>query len=262
MADSTRGYIGYGDIFLNPYDPDTGLQTGWVYGGDAKKFSIKPNSEKKELTSRGRNTGGQVIGSAVRVKPADLSITFQEVNKTNLAMAFMGALGTFTQSAQTISAQSYVIQKTGGLGLPHRNINAATIVVTNDAATTTYVVNTDYTLNARMGLVLVVPGSALDTAVQAAAQPGFAVKVSYAALAQSGSRIRGAVRSSLRTEVKFDGKNDADGSPMDAHVYEAVLSPEGEFDFLADDWGELELKGTMNTPTGKNEPFLVNQPSA
>lgn len=257
---STRGFIGYGDVQLNPWSPITGLQLGWVYGGDAKKFAIKPNSEKKELESRGRDTGGHVIGSAVRNKPAELSITFQEVNKANMTLGFMGELVAFSQGAQTISAQSQVLLKTGGLGLPHRNINPATFVLTNDAATTTYVLNTDYTFNARLGLLFVVPGSALDTAVQGAANPGLAVKVSYAVLAQSGSRIRGAVRPSLRTQIIFDGKNDADGSPMDAEIYEAVLTPDSEFDFLADDWGELQLTGTMNTPLGKTEPFIVNLP--
>ncbi|XVJ69890.1 MAG: hypothetical protein HEQ39_09710 [Rhizobacter sp.] len=257
---STRGYIGYGDIHLNPWSPLTGLQLGWVYGGDAKKFAIKPNSEKKELESRGRDTGGQVIGSVVRNKPAELNITFQEVNKANLTLAFMGELISFNQSAQTVSAQAYVIGKTGGLGVPHRNINPATVVLTNDGATTTYVANTDYTFNTRLGMLFVVPGSALDIAVQAAVSPGFAVRLSYAALAQTGSRIRGAVRASIRTQIRFDGKNDLDGSPMDAEVYEAVLTPDSEFDFLADDWGELELSGTMNTPLGKAEPFIVNLP--
>jgi len=40
-----RGYQGSGAIFLNPFDPTTGQQTGWIYGGDASKFAIKANSE-------------------------------------------------------------------------------------------------------------------------------------------------------------------------------------------------------------------------
>ena len=63
--------------------------------------------------------------------------------------------------------------------------------------------------------------------------------------------MRGAVQPQLRAHVKFDGKNVADGKTVIAEIYEVILTPNAEFDFLADDWNELPLTARMKTPLGK-----------
>jgi len=258
-----QGFIGSGDVYLNPYDPDTGLPTGWMYGGDSDKFAIKPNSEIKERKSKARNGYGQVKATVALQAPADLAMTFSEVNGPNLTLAFMGKATDLNVAAGSVAAQAVTFKKAGtgavGVKLAHGNVKEAGFALKNGA--TTYVKDTDYTVNWRLGLVLPVAGGALAAAILADADGSLACTVAYDHGAIGGTKISGAVQAQLRTAVMLDGKNQVDGTPCICEVWDAILTPEGEFDFLADDWNDVQLKGRMSTPTGKAEPFEVRLPT-
>lgn len=245
-----RAFIGSGDVQLNVFDPVTGALQGWIDGGSADKFAIKPNSEIKSKKSKGRDTYGQTIATVALAGEADLSITFGEINKGNIRLAFMGrqtdlqvaAGGTITDEAIVAKLDKYV-------PLVHANLSNA-VVVTNAAATTTYVLGTDYIVNYRFGQIM-----ALSTGGIAADAP---LKVDYVSNAIAGTRVRGSTDASLRAMIRFDGKNQVDNSAVEVNIYEAVLTPSDEFDFLADDWGQLTLTGKMTTPQGRSEPYVVD----
>lgn len=255
---TARGFIGAGDIYLNRIDPVTNQPTGWVFGGDASKFSVKPNNEVKELESKGRDSYGQVIETVALQKPADLEITLREASKDNLTLAFMGSQSVINQSSGTATDEAVTLKAGYGSQLSKQNISATGIVLTSSPAGTTYVLGTDFTVNYRMGLLFAVEGSSLATAVAAAGAAGLPLLIDYTYNAISGTRVHGAVQPQLRCAVRFDGKNFADGLPVVVDVHEAILSPDAAFDFLADDWNEVTLKGRMKTPTGKTEPFTVD----
>lgn len=259
---AARGFIGSGDVYLNPFDPDTGLQTGWVYAGDADKFAIKPNSEIKERESKGRNTAGQVVATVAVQKPAELSITFSEANADNLTLAFMGKRSAINIAGAVVVDEVLTFKTTGGAATgastAKTNLTTAAITLTSSDAATTYTKDVDYTVNYRMGLILPIAGSALATAIIAAGAGGLATKIDYTSGAIGGTKIKGGTNAQLRTAVKFDGKNQVDGSPALANVWEAVLTPQGEFDFLKDDWNDVQLQGRMSTPLGKDAPFEVD----
>jgi len=129
--------------------------------------------------------------------------------------------------------------------------------LTSSPAGTTYVLGTHYTVNYRLGLIFPVPGSTLATAIAGAGAGGLNVLVGYSYNAYTASKIRGATQPQLRAAIKFDGKNIADGLPAIVEIFEAVLTPQSAFDFLQDDWNDVELQGRMKTPIGKTEPFTV-----
>ena len=87
---SSRGFLGAGDLYARIYITSTGQYDQWTGPYEATKFEIKPNSDLKEMVSRGRATYGQVIESVPLPKPSDLSVTFGEVNRESLAMALFG----------------------------------------------------------------------------------------------------------------------------------------------------------------------------
>lgn len=252
-----RGFIGAGDIFINRLDPATNQPTGWVYAGDSSKFEIKPNSEIKERESKGRDSYGQVVETVAIGKPADLSITFAEVNKDNLTLAFMGELTSVNQASGSVTDALITMKAGAGVQLAFGNVAAAGFVLTSSPAGTTYALGTDYTVNYRLGIVFPVAGSSLATAIAGAGAAGLPLLVDYTYSAYTASKIRGATQPQLRAALKFDGKNIADGLPAIVEVFEAVLTPQSAFDFLQDDWNDVELQGRMKTPIGKTEPFTV-----
>ena len=251
---SARGFLGAGDLYARVYNPTTGQYDQWTGPFESTKFEIKPNSELKEMSSRGRSTYGQVIESVPLPKPADLSVTFAEVNKESIAMALFGTASVVNQGSGSITDEVVTAALGKWVQLAHGNVATAGFVVTNSAATVTYVLGTDYEVNYRIGMIRAIPGGAIADAAS--------LKVDYAYNAISGTAIAGGTQTQVRAQFKLDGVNFANQLPVIVDVWEAVLTPDSAFDFLQNDFAEIALKGRLKTPAGKTEPFKVELRSA
>lgn len=125
-----------------------------------------------------------------------------------------------------------------------------TVTVVPSGAEVTLVEGVDYKLNRDLGMIYVLPASTLVF-------DGASLQVTGAHFAATGTLVKGATQAEVRVEILFDGINQADGTQVTATVWEAVLSADSEFDFLADDFGIVSLTGTCKTPVGKDAPFEV-----
>lgn len=246
---SSRGFLGAGDLYARVYNPATSQYDQWAGPFESSKFEIKPNSDLKEMTSRGRSTYGQVIESVPLPKPADLSVTFSEVNKDSIAMALFGTGSVLNQGSGSVTDESQTAVQGKWVKLLHDNIAEAGIVVTNAAASVTYVKDSDYEVNYRLGMIRAISGGAIADST--------AIKVDYNYNAISGTSIAGGTQTQVRAQFKLDGVNFADQLPVIVDVWEAVLTPDSAFDFLQNDFAEIALKGRLKTPAGKTEPFKV-----
>lgn len=254
---TARAFMGSGDLYINRIDPITGLPLGLAGPFECSKFEIKPNTEIKEQTSKGRDTYGQVIATVALQKPADISITLTEMDKDGLTLALLGTQADVTQGAGTVSDESItltVAKMDKWQALSKKNINAAGFVVTNAAASTTYVEGTDYAVNRVLGKIKVHSSGSIPSTE--------AIKVDFGYAAYEGSLISGATQAQVKAEFILDGKNFVDYLPVICTAHEVVLAPDSAFDFLSDSFGEVTLKGRANTPTGKTEPFTVELRSA
>lgn len=248
---AARGFLGGGDLYINRYVG--GVLQGIKGPFECKQFELKPNVDLKEMVSKGRNTYGQVIETAALPKPFDMTVQLAEINKEGLALALFGTVAVLTQASGTLTDEAVTakldiwvpLSKAKWTGNP---------VVTNSAASITYVEGTDYIVNKPMGWL-----KALSTGAITADQ---ALKVDTAYAAISGSEIRGATETQIRAQFILDGINFLDNSPFKVTVYEAVIAADSAFDFLADDFNALSLPGRMKTPTGYTEPFLLQMRDA
>ena len=216
---------------------------------EAFKFAIKANADIKELESKGRDSYGQVLATVALQRPAELSIGLRGANRESLTLAFMGEQAALNQGAGTVTDEASGAHLGKWVQLSRQNLNAAGFALTNTGGTTTYVLGTDYEVNYRLGMYRALAGGAIAEAQELLAD------FSYAAI--SGTRVRGAVRPQLRCALMLDGKNLVDDRPVICRVWEAVLTPSAEFDFLSDDWSEIELEGRLVTPPGKTSPFEI-----
>ena len=246
---SARGFLGAGDLYARVYNATTGQYDQWAGPFEATKFEIKPNSELKEMSSRGRSTYGQVIESVPLPKPADLSVTFAEVNKDSIAMALFGTASEINQGSGTITDEAVTATLGKWVQLSKQNIATAGFVVTNSGATVTYVLGTDYEVNYRLGMLRAIDGGAITDASS--------LKVDFTYNAISGTSIAGGTQTQVRAQFKLDGVNFADQLPVIVDVWEAILTPDSAFDFLQNDFAEIALKGRLKTPAGKTEPFTA-----
>lgn len=249
---SARGFLGAGDLYIARYDAATQAFLEFEGPFESTKFEIKPNSELKEMASRGRDTYGQVIESVPLPKPSDFSVTLAEVNRESLVLALFGTSSTLSQGSGTVSDETITMtaaKMDKWLQLSKQNLNQAGFVVTNSGATVTYVEGDDYEVNRRLGMLRVKSSGAIASTGD--------IKVDFGYAAISGSQIAGSTQTQLRAKFKLDGVNFADQSPCIVNVWEASLTPDSAFDFLQNDFAEIELKGRLKTPAGKTEPFIV-----
>lgn len=245
---SARGFLGAGDLYISLYSGGTwGPRQGPF---EVKKFEIKPNSELKEMTSKGRSTYGQVLESVPVPKPFELSVELAEVNTTSMAIALFGTSAALTQTSGTLTEEAVTFTALDvWYPLTKANLTGSQ-TVTNTAGSTTYVNGVDYLINKQLGWIKALPGGAISAG-------GIAeITSTYAAI--TGTQIKGATNNQVRARFTLDGKNFADDLPAIVTVHEAVMNAESAFDFLADDFNTVAMTGRMKTPTGFTEPFTVD----
>ena len=246
---SSRGFLGAGDLYARVYNPVTAAYDQWTGPYEATKFEIKPNSDLKEMTSRGRSTYGQVIESVPLPKPADMSVTLAEVNKESIAMALFGTASVLNQGSGSVTDEVVVASHGKWVKLAFGNVATAGFVVSHTTGSPNYVLGTDYEVNYRLGMLRILAAGAIADAAS--------LKVDYAYNAISGTQVAGGTQTQVRAQFKLDGVNFADQLPVVVDVWEAVLTPDSAFDFLQNDFAEIALKGRLKTPAGKSEPFTV-----
>lgn len=248
MADA-QVFVGAGDLYINRIDPATGLSAGLAGPFYADKFAVKANTTMKEKKSKGLATYGQVIGSVALQDPAEIEITLSQTGRDGMAMALLGTASALSQGAGSIVDEVIVAKHGYWVQLSKQNFQVAGFSVKHTSGAPTYVLGTDYEVNYQLGMVRILSTGAILN--------GASIKVSGTYLAFTGSQIAGATQAQVRGEFILDGKNFADDKPVIVRVWQAVLSSGELFDFLSDDFGDIPLKGKMETPSGKTSPFVV-----
>jgi len=247
---NAQAFLGAGDLYIQRQDPVT-LAWGPLHGPfDAEKFAYKPNSEKMEKVSKGRNTYGQVRATVFKPTAPEFSVTLGQANRENLPLALMGVSADIDVAGGTITAQEITVTTVGGwIELPWANLKAAGFTVTNEAGTTTYDVDDHYTVNYAMGWLRILPGSGIP------ADAKLKISGSYGAI--TGTKISASTVNQLRARFILDGKNLVDGSPVKATAKQVAMSSDAEFDMLGDDFAEIPLTGSVETPVGHATGFEV-----
>lgn len=224
-----------------------GVYQGRVKWPGVAKLEIKPNSELIEQISKDKGQYGQITGSAAINKPSDLSVTISNITGEALAMALQGTVAAYSQGSGSVTDEVVVAHLGKFVDLSKRNIGATGFVVTNAAATTTYVLGTDYNVNHAMGWLEILSTGAITE--------GQSLKVDFTHGAISGSKIKGGTLAQVKGRLFLDGNNLFDGTPLDVTIWEATLTADGAVDFMSDKPIELSMKGRMATPIGKDAPF-------
>jgi hypothetical protein len=241
-----RGFVGEGDIYIERFV--AGVSQGLAGPYFAKKFEVKPNSDKKELVSKGRGTYGQVLESVTLPKPTGFTLELNEVNRESLTMALLGTASTFTQLAGSLTDQAVTVKLDRWVPVTKQNLTGAP-VVKHTSGLPIYVQDVDYSINPQLGLIKAIVGGAIVDAAS--------VKVTSTYGAISSTMISGVTNGDIRAKLIFDGRNYVDKLPCIVTVWEAIISADSAFDFLGSDFNSVNLPGTMKTPIGKSEPFTV-----
>ena len=244
---AARSFLGAGDIFIDRIVD--GVSQGMVGPLKANKLEIQPQVETKESVSKGRYDYGQVLESVNLAQPTEFTLELKEVTGEVLVMAFLGTAAASSQPAGSLTNKEVTVAAFGRwMELGAKNLEDLQ-AVTDGTGTETFVEGVDYELNRPLGWIRAIEGG---TAVI-----GDKFRVSGSYKAASGTIIKGSTRTEVRARLVFDGINQVDGLQCTVDVYEAILAADSAFDFLADDFGNVSLKGRLKTPLGKDAPYQV-----
>lgn len=246
---AARGFLGAGDLYIARYVG--GVVQAYQGPYECTKFEIKPNVELREMTSKGRNTYGQVIESVPIPQPADLTVDLPEVNRESLAIALMGTVAAVSQTGGTMTNQSVTVTALDTwIPLPHASFTTLT-ATTGGGSPVALTEGEDFVTDKQLGWIKVL--STNNNSIEAS--DTIAVSGVYAST--TGNEIKGATNAQLRARFKLVGKNFADDLPYQVTVHEAIIAADSAFDFLQDDFATISLPGRMKTPAGFTEPFTV-----
>lgn len=246
---AARGFLGSGDLYISRYVGGVAGPNEGPY--ECSSFEIKPNVNVVELTSKGRNTYGQVIETATIPQPADLTVELPEVNKESLAIALLGTVAPISQTGGSLTAEVVTVTALDRwLPLSKAWFNTITATTSTDVALTE---GEDFIVDKDLGWIKVL--STNNNAVVG----GNTIKVSGAYKTATGTEIKTMTDPQLRAKFTLIGKNFADGLPYKVIVHEAVIAADSAFNFLQDEFATISLPGRMKTPAGFTEPATITQ---
>lgn len=237
------GFLGAGDLLI-----DRDLTGGFLYVGNATQFAInETDADVKERISKMRDTYGQALDTVTLAKPPKITIAIDEFDVNNLAIALRGLIEVINQPSGSVANQEFTALADKWIDLGKRQIS--NVVVKSQDESTTYNEGDDYVVNTRLGLLKVLSSGSITD--------GATIKVSFDYGAVTGKRILASRQAEIECALLLDGLNKVNGKDCTVRVYKAKLRPSAEVDFLADDFQTLTLEGTLVTPEGKTEPYVV-----
>jgi hypothetical protein len=247
---SAEGLILAGNIRMAPINAD-GTLGKLKLVGNATKFGIKPNSQKKQQISKQRGSYGAAITTVYLAQPSDVTMTLERIDQQNLLYQFLGEASTYTQTASTVANESVTMHLDGWVKLAGEKISA--FALTDGAPTpVTYTAGVDYEVNNDIGMVRAIPGGAIaDASICKAGYTQAAIT--------DGTSILGATKSSIRVYIHLEGENLADGSLVLGEFWDVTLTPDQELDFLSDNLVQIGLTGALIKPAAKPSPFVIRQ---
>jgi len=238
-----QSYIGKGKIFLGPSDGSAKARNV----GNTSKLEMSISEDKKELPDY-QNPGGGVANSISRVSAIDGSLAMHDLSPENMALAVFGAATAVVAGSVTDEPQTGYHD---GLVRLDNLPDIGTIVVTDNTGTTTYTLDSDYTVNAA-GIEPLSTGSITD---------GEALLIDYTKAA--GSVVQAVIDSGQEFTMTLVGLNEAQsGKAVVIDLFRVKFSPTQGLGFIGDDFAAIDLsmsvlKDTTKTGAGISQYFKV-----
>lgn len=218
-----------GKVLFARYLPGTQVPGPFKEIGNCPEFTL--SREVAKLPHYASQAGMKVLDEELTTDSKMTgALTTDDMRATNMALWFMSAPTTLTQAAITTTAQNEIVDKGDIVQVGRTAANPAgarkitVTTVTSNPIGTTYVLNTDYTVNADLGLVEILPTGTIPNAGP--------IIINYTAAATSSQQIALGDKDA-EGELKFISFNAA-GDQADIVVPRARISPNGDLSLLSD----------------------------
>ncbi|KJS00892.1 MAG: hypothetical protein VR65_10825 [Desulfobulbaceae bacterium BRH_c16a] len=250
----SKAYSLVGSVYFGLLDANKQLVGGYFKVGNVFPLKLKVETEQKSQISRQIENFGQTLDTLTRLKSITGNMDIHQWLAKTLAWGLSGGATAMTAEAGTVDAgtpEAIVAVHDQFVRLANKKVSS--VVVKDEADTTTYDVGTDYTVNANLGMIEVLStGTIAD---------GSTLHVSYSYAAESGYRVDIGTNTLIRVAIMVDGQNEYTGEKIDAEFYSVVLASGSEIGIISEpesDYEKLPFAMTFETPEGMTSPGKIN----
>lgn len=232
-------YSGQGTLYVAKRDATTGRPMGFSSIGNVPELTIDVSVSKFEHVES--ESGNRLLDlQLLKERKGAFKMKMENITPENLA------LGLYGESAQiaTGTITGEVVTAHLGFRCPLAHPDVSAVVVKDDTDTTTYTANTDYTLDAKNGVLTFLSSG---TIVE-----GDAVHVNYTHAAYKNME---AFTQALATErwLRFEGLNTVDGSRVIVDAFRAQFDPLTNYGLINADIASLDVSGALLV-----DPFVTS----
>jgi hypothetical protein len=228
--------IGRGKLYFDRFVAGTKTKTGERYLGNTPE--INSNTESDILEHFDSDAGIRSRDDQVTLEiKRTLSFTCDNIDDDNLALFFLADKSTHSQASASAQDTSYDVATAGTYyqaGATALNPSGArgisAVTVKDKAGAVTYVLDTDYTVDAAMGRVYLLPGF---TGIAAS---GLKITATYAANTRPSIITANSI--TIDGALRFVANNPK-GNQRDYYWPYVQLTPNGDYSFKGDDWQAL-----------------------
>lgn len=242
--------LGAGKVYFDLLDASDN-PTGERYVGNTPGFAIRAASET--LDHYGDDFAVRELDAQALLQiDRDATITVDNVDADNLSAFIVGTKSTRAQGAGTVTGE-VLGNATSGVLLDHwyqlgvtasdptgvRNVTA--VALKGTGGTPTYVLDTDYAVDAVAGRIMILSGGA----IAAGAKP----EADYTTAVESRDHIE-AAPSVTYAAIRYVADN-REGANLDMYAPKVLLAPDGDYAVKGQEWStmtfaaKLQKRGTL-----------------
>lgn len=249
-----------GRVFFDPFDVND-ASTGERYLGNCPSFTIAVETEKAEHYSS--ESGLRQKDSTVVLEVSrTATMTCDNVAAENVALFLSGSEEIVSQGSASVANETitaviqgryYQLGKTASDPSGARSVS--NVVVQDDGGTpTTFVLNTDYELDATLGRIKIIAGGGITT--------GTNLVIDYDKAVATWQRIKTGADSELRGSMRVISDNAA-GKDRDYVFPLVTLTPSGDLPVIADgtDFVALGFEVEVLKPANAEAIYVDGRPA-
>jgi hypothetical protein len=232
-ADTSSNYLsGQGVLLLATKDGTTGEpNSGFRAVGNVSALAI--GNDTTEFEHKESQSGQRAVDLTLITEiSVNVNFTMESLVSENLALALKG-------TAADVAASSVTNEALVGyhdLWTPLARIDVSAVVITNTGGITTYVLDTDYELDAAAGAIRALSTGSITDLQTLEADYSFAAQETVGALTVSANPIRWA---------RFHGLNTVDSdNPVVVDVYRMEITPLAELALINDEIAQMEIEAS------------------
>jgi hypothetical protein len=253
MANKT---LGAGKIYFSIEDENGNLTGSERYLAETPELTLTVSPERVEDFSADGPIAEKDLDIATKLS-RELKFTLKDVSLDNMALFLIGSKATVTQSNTPVVGEAVGTAKQGEYMQLGTSLNAAgargmtSITIKDDGVAAT--LNDDYTIDAAMGRIYIVPGGGIAD--------GSVITADFTPASNTRSQMTTDQLGAKFGALRFVADNTT-GTNFDYYWPRVALNPDGEMALKSRDTvAQMSFTAAINTRTGKAQVYIDGRPA-